>query len=410
MRRTILHADMNNCYASIEQARDPSLRGRPMAVCGSVEERHGIVLAKSQEAKRFGIKTGETIHEAQTKCPDLLIVPPHFDLYLKASKEAHRIYLEYTDRVEPYGMDECWLDVTGSRRLFGSGEAIAETLRARFRREMGITISVGISDNRIFAKLGSDYKKPDAQTRLDRDNMTDRIWPLPVGDLLFVGRRTNAKLLAFGIRTIGDLANAKLSLLEHRLGINGRKLWIYANGLDDSPIMPYTYRPPIKSIGNGTTFRRDLVSLEEVSRCARILAQKVSSRLIKAGFLALCATLYVKDSDFVYRRFHAQLVYPSSNVSDICEPLLRLFAAGWDSSRPVRALTVRAETLVPGSLDVQTGFFSDFRLHEKRESVGRAMTALRDRFGEKAAVYAAVSNFELADLESPRAEMPFTMF
>ena len=236
MDRVILHCDMNSFYASVECLYNPSIRNKPVAVGGSVEKRNGIILAKNDVAKRFGVKTGDALWQARQKCPNLVIVPPDFKKYIKLSRLAVEIYNSYTNLVEGFGLDECWLDVTGSTHLFGSGEEIAEAIRQRVKTELGITCSIGVSFNKIFAKLGSDMKKPDAITVITKDNYKSTVWPLPVEDLLFVGRATKQKLNRYGIKTIGDLACSNLSFLETLLGKWGSYLWGYANGLDASTV------------------------------------------------------------------------------------------------------------------------------------------------------------------------------
>lgn len=247
--RRILHCDANNFYASVECMLDESLRDKYVAVSGNPDKRHGIILAKNQKAKAMGVKTGETIWEAKKKCPELVLVPPQFDEYVKISNRIFDIYCQYTDRVEPFGIDECWLDVTHSTKLFKSAENIAEELRQRIKSEIGITISVGVSFNKIFAKLGSDMKKPDAVTIIDEDNYKQKVWPLDVGDLLMIGRHTQEKLRKIGINTIGDLANAPLKILTDKFGILGEKMRQNANGENDEPVRFYYERPVPKSIG-----------------------------------------------------------------------------------------------------------------------------------------------------------------
>lgn len=234
--RVILQSDMNSFYASVEMMLNPELKGKPVAVCGSTEERHGIVLAKSDLAKKAGVKTGMVNWEARQLCPGLIVVPPQYDQYLKYSKLARQIYHRYTDLVEPYGMDECWLDVTGSG-VCGTGMEIAEAIRQTTKEELGLTVSIGVSFNKIFAKLGSDMRKPDAITEIKWDNFKEKIWPLDAAELLYVGRATENKLAQYGIRTIGDLAKTSPDTLQHMLGINGLKLWMYANGTDTSRVM-----------------------------------------------------------------------------------------------------------------------------------------------------------------------------
>ena len=256
--RVILHADFNNFYASVECMLNPKLKGHPVAVGGDVEARHGIILAKNMEAKKFGIQTGEALWQAKQKCPNLIIVPPHYEEYIKYSRLARKIYEEYTDLIQPYGMDENWLDVTGSIGLFGDGETIANTLRERMKFELGLSISVGVSFNMIFAKLGSDMKKPDAVTVIPKDSFREKIWHLPASDMLGVGRATEKVLSSYGIRTIGDLANAHPDFIKRKFGKNGAMLLAYANGLDRSRVQPQDYEPPMKSVGHGITTVHDL--------------------------------------------------------------------------------------------------------------------------------------------------------
>jgi len=257
MERVILHSDLNNFYASVECLYNPDLRDKPVAVGGDVEARHGIILAKNYHAKKYGILTGEAIWQAQQKCRDLVVVPPNFKRYMRFSQMARDIYADYTDQCESFGLDECWLDVTGSYRLFGDGKAIADKIRERIKFEMGITASVGVSFNKIFAKLGSDIKKPDATTIISKDNFKDVVWKLPVNELLYVGRATHKKLNRYGIKTIGDLANTELKYLEYWLGKWGCMLWTFANGYDTSPVSNIGAKSLIKSVGNSTTTPRD---------------------------------------------------------------------------------------------------------------------------------------------------------
>ena len=264
MKPVILHSDMNNFYASVEILYDPTLRDKPVAVAGDEEARHGIVLAKNDIAKRFGIRTGQVLWEARQQCLGLVCVPAHYERYLAFSAQARDIYASYTDQVESFGLDECWLDVTGSVGLFGEGAAIADDIRGRMKRELGLTVSIGVSFNKVFAKLGSDMKKPDATTVITPENYRDKAWSLPVSDLLYVGPATTRKLNQYGITTIGELAQANPDLLYWLLGKNGIMLHQFANGQDHSGVRRYYAVPPMKSIGNSTTAPRDLVSEDDV--------------------------------------------------------------------------------------------------------------------------------------------------
>ena len=256
--RTILHVDMNNFYASVECMLDPCLRDKPIAVGGDVEKRHEIILAKNDKAKKYGVKTGEALWQAKAKCRDLLIVAPHYEQYRKYSRLAHQIYEEYTDQIEVLGIDECWLDVTGSRSIFGDGEKIANELRERIKFELGLTVSVGVSFNKSFAKLGSDMKKPDAVTVIPQESFREKIWELPVSDLFGVGRKTARKLAERGVYTIGRLAGTPESVVRSWFGVVGTELWLSANGMENSAVLHKDYEPPVKSVGHGITTPNDL--------------------------------------------------------------------------------------------------------------------------------------------------------
>lgn len=279
MDRTILHCDMNNFYASVECMLNPQLSGKPVAVGGDVENRHGIILAKNYEAKKYGIQTGEALWQAKQKCRNLIIVPPHYEEYLKYSRLAHSIYEDYTDLIEPYGMDEVWLDITGSTKLFGNGERVANVLRERIKFELGLTISVGVSFCKVFAKLGSDMKKPDAVTVIPKDSFREVIWDLPASDLLGVGRSTDKVLSSYGIHTIGELANAYPDLIQRKLGKNGMMLLAFANGEDRSRVAPQDYEPPMKSVGHGITTVQDLENNAEVWNIILALTQDIGHKL-----------------------------------------------------------------------------------------------------------------------------------
>lgn len=254
----ILHSDLNCFYASVETMLDPSLRGKAVAVCGCTEDRHGIVLAKSELAKKAGVKTGMVNWEAKQCCRDLIIVPPQYDQYLKYSKLTQAIYQRYTDMVEPFGMDECWLDVTGSRCVCGDARTIAENIRCSVKEELGLTVSIGVSFNKVFAKLGSDLKKPDAITEISPESYKEKVWPLPCSDMIYCGPATTKKLAQYGIHTIGEVAGCDPLFLKGLLGVNGLALWTYANGRDHSRVMHKDFVSPVKSVGHGITCVSDL--------------------------------------------------------------------------------------------------------------------------------------------------------
>lgn len=411
MERVILHSDLNCFYASVEMMLDPELRGKAIAVCGSTESRHGIVLTKSEKAKKCGVRTGMVNWEARQCCPDLIIVPPRYDEYLKYSKLTRAIYERYTNLVEGYGMDECWCDVTASRAAFGDGMTIAEEIRQTVKAELGLTVSIGVSYNKIFAKLGSDMKKPDAITCVTSENFREKVWPLPASDLLYVGRATTKKLAAYGINTIGDIANTSQELLKRLLGVNGLALWIYANGLDTSRVMPGDYESPVKSIGHGITCVADLENEEEVWRVMLELSQDIGHRLRLHAMDAGGVQLTVRDNGLAFRQYQARLETRTRSPLEIAEKARELFRDNyrWDSR--VRAVTVRAIDLVPTETPAQISIFEDAALREKRDRLDTAVDEIRRRFGKRAIVPASLT----FDLKTPddgrdKVRMPGMMY
>ena len=300
MNRTILHSDCNCFYASVELLHHPELRGKPVAVGGDPEARHGIVLTADYTAKRYGVKTGMALWQAKQVCPDITFLHPRMDLYLRFSRMAQEIYADYTDKREPYGIDESWLDVTDSATLKGDGFHIAQEISSRMKKELGITVSVGVSFNKIFAKLGSDYKKPDAITTMYEDEFQRKAWCLPVSDLLYVGNATNKKLYSMGIRTIGDLAKSDETLLVRKLGKMGSILWAFANGYDESPVKLENTSAPVKSVGNSTTTPRDMETDEDVKIVLYILAESVAARLRENGFRCRTVEISVRDKELFH--------------------------------------------------------------------------------------------------------------
>lgn len=378
--RVILHSDMNNFYASVECRYHPELRGRPMAVCGNPELRHGIVLAKNEEAKRFGIQTGEPIWQAVRKCPEIVFAEPHYDLYTAYSKMAKEIYKGYTDQVESFGLDECWLDVSGSTKLFGKGKVIAEEIRKKIRAELGVTVSVGVSFNKIFAKLGSDLKKPDAVTEIDKEDVKARIWPMPVGSLLYVGSSTRNKLAKYGIFTIGELALSKVEFLRYILGKSGVMLWNFANGYDLSPVSAAGMKRQIKSIGNSTTTPRDLTCEEDVKITLYLLCETVAARLRKQDFVCGTVQLSLRDCElFKYER-QGGLQIPSANAKDLFQKVFSLYREA-KVARPLRSLGVRACGLSEREY-VQLSLLPEEQKMHRQDRLERAVEHVRDRYGQ----------------------------
>lgn len=386
--RCILHSDANCFYASVEMLLNPELRGKAMAVCGSTEERHGIVLAKSELAKKAGVKTGQANWEARQACPGLIVVPPHYDQYCKFSRLLRNIYLRYTNLVEPYGMDECWLDVTDSARIKGSGEQIAEEIRKTVKDELGITVSIGVSFNKIFAKLGSDMKKPDAVTILDDSNWRERIWPIPVSELLYVGRSTTPKLMERCVYTIGDLAKTDPSILTSWFGKNGMGLWIFANGEDGSRVMPDGYEAPIKSVGHGITCSCDLYKNEEVWKVMLELTQDIGHRLREYHLCAKGVKLYIRENELDGMMHQMQLPYPSQSPMEIAQAGRVLLEKWYHWQKPVRAVCVTAINLVPEERPVQLDMFGDETARMKRQKLENCVAESRYRFGKRS-IFAA---------------------
>ena len=408
--RVILHSDMNSFYASVEAMLDPSLKGKAVAVCGATEERHGIVLAKSELAKKAGVKTGMVNWEAKQRCPGLILVPPQYDQYVKYSRLAHEIYYRYTDLVEPFGMDECWLDVTGSG-AYGTGMEIAEKIRTACREELGLTVSIGVSFNKIFAKLGSDMKKPDAITEITRADFKEKVWPLAASELIYVGRATEKKLASYGIHNVGELAAIPPDILQGWFGINGLKLWAYANGADKSRVMHKDFVSPMKSIGHGITCTADLDDEEEVSRVLLELSQDVGHRLRIHQLCAQGVQIYVRGNDLHGFQFQCKLPFRTQLPSEIAAAGFRLFQERYRWGTKVRAVCIRAIDLVPKSEVEQLNMFVDTARRDRRERLEDAIESLRDRYGKRAITYAALlGNLKMPDDGRHSVKMPGLMY
>ena len=393
MDRIILHCDLNCFFASVELLSHPDLQELPVAVCGDPSSRHGIILAKNEPAKRCGVQTAETIWQAKKKCPALVLLPPHHDRYRVYSKKVNAIYEQYTDLVEPFGIDESWLDVTGSLHLFGGdAAALADTLRHRVREELGLTLSVGVSFNKVFAKLGSDYKKPDATTVISRENWKEIVWPLPVGDLLFVGGAARKLLAQYGVKTIGDLAACPTDMLESLMGKLGTQLHEYACGLDASPVRSRYDREPVKSVGNGTTFPQNLTTWEQVRGGIAVLADSVATRLRRYGLYAGGVQVTVRDPAFRDRSRQTQLSTPTHLIRDITAAALELTGQLWKPPSPIRALTVTAIHLAtPSDAYEQVNLFTaaEAPKRKKQEQLEAAMDHIRSKYGTDAISYGA---------------------
>ncbi|MBQ6496178.1 MAG: DNA polymerase IV [Firmicutes bacterium] len=393
MDRVILHCDMNGFFASVELLDHPELRDVPMAVSGNPDSRHGIILAKNEIAKSYGIVTAETIWQAKKKCPALQTVPPHHEKYKHYSKLINEVYLEYTDQVEPFSVDESWLDVTASQKLFGTGQQIADEIRRRIREKYGLTLSVGVSFNKIFAKMGSDYKKPDATTVITRDNYREILWPLDIGELFFVGGATATKLRKCGIQTIGDLASSDRAMVSGLLGKHGGEIHDYANGLDQTPVLRFEDRAKAKSIGHNVTFSRDLQGEEDIKKAVMSLSSEVASRLRKKHMKAFGIKVDIKNKNLNVISRQTQLTNPTNLTDVIAETAVRIIKSSWNLQEPIRMLSVTGIQLCDENQAQQLSLFASENVRmEQGEKVERTMDDIREKFGSGAIGFAGTMN------------------
>ena len=385
MDRVILHSDCNSFFASCECILAPELSKVPMAVCGDPENRHGIILAKNELAKGYGVKTAETIYQARRKCPELVLVRSHHGFYEEISEKCNAIYRDYTDMVEPFGIDESWLDVTGSRKLFGEGEEIAERIRRRFKEEIGITCSIGVSFNKPFAKLGSDYKKPDAITVISKENFKDIVWPMPVSELLFVGQTTSEALKKHAIYTIGDLALAGAERAVKILGKSGTMLHSFACGTDETPVEDIYTKRSVKSVSNGHTFKKDLTDLEDIKTGIMMLSETVSLRLREYGLKGTVITVQIKYSDFSLVSHQRSLDYSTDLMHDIWQVSYDLLIEAYNG-RPIRAITIGVSDLIEGEYGFeQLSLFNEGKVErQKQEGLEDAVQSIRQKYGADA--------------------------
>ena len=381
MGRHILHIDQNCFYASVEMQRYPELRNKPLAVCGNQEDRHGIVLTANYIAKPFGVKTGMAIWQARQKCPGLVVLPPDMGEYIRFSRMARDIYESYTDQVEPFGLDESWLDITGSVGLFGTPTTIAREISRRIKFELGITASIGVSNNKITAKLGSDYKKPDAITRIEPDNYKEIAYPLPVEDLLYVGPATGRKLRAIGIDTIGRLAECPAAVLVRRLGKMGAVLHAFANGWDMSPVQKSDHIPNIKSVGNSATAPRDLENEDDVKLMLLLLAESVCARMRELASRCTTVEITVRDCALTTVTRQRKLAAPSCSSQELTEVGMALFRSHYRWQRPIRSLGLRGAGLVEAQSSLQLSLYPEEQRRDKWERIDAAVDRLRERYG-----------------------------
>lgn len=381
MKRIIFHIDQNCYFASVEMISRPELKDVPMAVAGDAKVRHGIILAKNEPAKKYGIKTAEAIWQAQAKCPDLVLVDAHHEKYEFYSKKLREMYSEYTDRVEPFGLDECWLDMTGIVSDYEEAEEIALEIRNRVKEEFKLTCSVGISFNKVFAKLGSDYKKPDATTVFPDTNWKEKIWPLPVSDLLFVGKHTADKLSKINVKTIGDLAAADGEFISRYLGKAGVVLWEYANGMDNAPVAESGYKRIPKSVGNSTTTAEDMTSDREIERTLHMLSESVAGRLRKHGLKGTVVQITVRDRDLGIYEKQGILYRATDDAKDIYKAANDLFKGSYDWNKGVRSIGVRCTKLVRSDSGEQLSLFTEAQRSERDDRLNKAIDDLNRRYG-----------------------------
>lgn len=386
MERIIIHSDFNAFYASVETLKNPALAYVPMAVGGDAEKRHGIVLSKNDLAKKAGVKTGEVLWQARQKCPGLVVVQANMADYRPYSLKAREIYSRFTDRVEPFGSDECWLDVSGCRYMFGSGEEVARQIHSTIAEEMGLTVSIGLADNKIFAKLGSDLAERSGTTVITKGNYRDVVWRLPVQNLLYVGPATARLLTGYSIRTIGELAQTDVEFLERIMGKNGIRMWQFANGYDMSPVDRVDYKRPPKSIGNSKTTVRDLVTEEDFRVTALALSESVGARLRKQGLR--CSVVHISIRDAQLESFTRQrlLTAPTANTTDIFDAAIALLLENRPKGKAVRSIEVRATNLEPIPELVQQSFFPEEREAVRRAAIDEAVDKIRGKLGHHAVV------------------------
>lgn len=402
--RVILHCDMNGFFASVELLDYPEFRDKPMAVCGDPESRHGIILAKNEIAKRYGVVTAETLWQARKKCPDLQTVPPHHKKYQHYSRLINEIYLQYTDMVEPFSVDESWLDVTASQKLFGNGKQIADKIRHQVKKELRLTLSAGVSFNKIFAKMGSDYKKPDATTVITQENYKNILWPLDIRDLFFVGKATADKLQGIGIHTIGQLAESDRHTVTALLGKQGSIIHDYANGLDQTPVSRFDEREDVKSIGNGSTFRRNLEGIQDIRTAVIALSDTVAVRLRQKKKKAFGVKVDIKDPSLKVISRQQQLDNPTNLAENIADTAVSIIEKSWNLRHPIRMLTVTAINLCPEDQAQQLSLFSSENIqNETGEKMERAMDDIRKKFGRNAITFGRIikNDIGLESIKSP---------
>ncbi len=401
MDRVILHCDMNSFFCSVELLEHPELADKPVAVAGCADDRHGIILAKNQLAKSFGVVTPETIYSAKKKCPKLILLEPHHEKYSHYCHLINDIYLRYTDMVEPFSIDESWLDVTGSLQMFKkNGKELADEIRTTVYKELGLTLSAGVSYNKVFAKMGSDYKKPYATTEITRENFKDLLWPLPAGEMFFVGRATASRLKGMNINTIGDIANSDPRLMTSVFGKMGQQMIDNANGLDEDPVAHWGDVSEAKSVGNGITFRRNLVGEADIRTAVTAISDHVAQRLRRHGYLCQGVKIDIKSPDFITITRQRKLDEPTNLSKDIMDAALKLIADNWYIGNPIRLLTITAINIIEKgeTYSTQISFFDSPEKEESRKKEKQleyAIDQIRSKHGNAAVTSASLLNNDL---------------
>lgn len=406
MDRIVFHCDCNNFYASCECIERPELKNVPMAVAGDPQRRTGVVLAKNELAKKAGVRTTDTVWAARKKCPEIVFVPPRHRFYEDISAKVNGIYRRYTEYVEPASIDESYLDLTGAPSYYNmTPKEIADEIRAKVREEIGVTISIGVSFNKAFAKMGSDYKKPDATTVITRENFRDILWPLPVSELLYAGRATVEALRKKHIETIGDLAQSSREYLHELLGKGGEQLWIYSNGLDDSPVRLYGEHDEVKSISKGMTFRRDLITEEEVKTGISVLADDIAMQMRRQDLCCSVVQVQIKTPQLTSISRQITLDHHTCLQHELIEVAMQLIKTHWriGPSAPIRALTIGATGLSPQDKIVEQLSLFDLvgsndkqkANRKKQEKLEAAVDLLRRKHGNKTITLGIPKNEEI---------------
>ncbi len=380
-KRVIAHIDLDSFYASVECLYNPDIRHLPVAVGGDAEKRHGIILAKNQLAKKYGVKTGEPLGIAKQKCPNIVFVKAHFDRYIKISGMVRDIYKEYTDKIEPFGIDEAWIDITESSLILGSPVKVVQEIQERIHREIGITASVGLSYNKIFAKLGSDQNKPYGLFVVTEANYKEKVWTLPASDLLYVGRATAQKLERLNIKTIGDLAIADPTILQAHLGKNGLMLKAFANGDDRSHVQKFTDESFVKSVGNSMTLPKDVTTNEEVLATFHMLAESVARRLRNQGLKCNGIQISVRDKNLITLQMQDQLNMPTFLSQEIAKKSYEIYLKKYLFKQPIRSIGIKAIDLTPIEQSFQLNLLYDTTKIEKLEALEKTVDSIRDAFG-----------------------------